>query len=116
MPTRKEILGISSPSSLVLCSFNQFYKLDPEIWSTWMRILGHVPEAVLWMLEFDGQAVGPPLLCMPARVTCGNSGQQLVRGGSDARDQPGQDHHHKAPAFLQVILPRPPSPPSCPRP
>ncbi|EKX54160.1 hypothetical protein GUITHDRAFT_132555 [Guillardia theta CCMP2712] len=60
VPTREEVLGLSSPSSFVLCSFNQFYKLDPEIWSTWMRIMRRAPEAVLWMLEFNGKAVSPP--------------------------------------------------------
>jgi predicted O-linked N-acetylglucosamine transferase (SPINDLY family) len=35
--------------AIVLCSFNQSYKLDPVMFAAWMRILQRVPQAVLWL-------------------------------------------------------------------
>lgn len=35
----------------VACCFNQPYKIGPEQFDTWMRILAAVPGAVLWLLE-----------------------------------------------------------------
>ena len=49
---------MSTPTAVVLCSFNQFYKLNPDIWRLWMHVLRRTgPDSVLWMLEFDGDAV-----------------------------------------------------------
>lgn len=39
------------PDSFVFCSFNAPYKITPELFDLWMRILHRVPGAVLWMLE-----------------------------------------------------------------
>lgn len=36
----------------MLCNFNQLYKMDPAIFSTWMSVLKRVPNAVLWLLRF----------------------------------------------------------------
>ena len=33
----------------VYCCFNNPYKIDPEIFDVWMRILRQVPESVLWL-------------------------------------------------------------------
>jgi predicted O-linked N-acetylglucosamine transferase (SPINDLY family) len=35
--------------ALVLCSFNQTYKITPEIFSVWMEVLHQVPQTVLWL-------------------------------------------------------------------
>ena len=35
---------------VVLCSFNNSQKLDPVMFTTWMRILRRAPRAVLWLL------------------------------------------------------------------
>ena len=43
---------------VVFACFNQARKLDPDIWSVWMRILANVPGSVLWLLEFDSRPVG----------------------------------------------------------
>jgi predicted O-linked N-acetylglucosamine transferase (SPINDLY family) len=40
----------------VFCSFNQAYKLTPEMFAVWMRILKAVAGSVLWLLD------GPPEL------------------------------------------------------
>jgi predicted O-linked N-acetylglucosamine transferase (SPINDLY family) len=35
--------------ALVLCSFNQTYKITPEMFGVWLDVLRAVPEAVLWL-------------------------------------------------------------------
>lgn len=35
--------------AFVFCSFNNPYKIDPEIFGVWMRILQRVPNGVLWI-------------------------------------------------------------------
>ena len=37
--------------AFVFCSFNAPYKITPEMFDLWMRILGRVPGSVLWLLE-----------------------------------------------------------------
>jgi len=36
---------------IVFCNFNNAYKLTPETFESWMRILGKVENSVLWLLE-----------------------------------------------------------------
>jgi predicted O-linked N-acetylglucosamine transferase (SPINDLY family) len=36
---------------LVLCCFNQTFKITPDIFSVWMRILQAVPDSVLWLVD-----------------------------------------------------------------
>ena len=38
-------------SGFVFCSFNQSYKLAPEIFARWMTILKQTPDSILWLLE-----------------------------------------------------------------
>jgi protein O-GlcNAc transferase len=33
----------------VFCCFNQAYKIEPDLFSTWMHILNRVPQSVLWL-------------------------------------------------------------------
>jgi len=40
----------------VFCCFNQAYKILPEAFATWMRLLGSVPGSVLWLLEINAAA------------------------------------------------------------
>lgn len=35
----------------VFCCFNQAFKLSPEVFSIWMRLLAAVPSSVLWLLD-----------------------------------------------------------------
>lgn len=37
-------------NGFVFCNFNSSYKLTPETFASWMRILKHVPGSVLWLL------------------------------------------------------------------
>lgn len=41
--------------ALVLCGFNQPFKISAEVWHTWCRLLQQLPHAVLWLLEWNGQ-------------------------------------------------------------
>jgi protein O-GlcNAc transferase len=41
----------------VYCSFNQIYKIEPDLYDTWMRILQQVPKSVLWLLGDRSSAV-----------------------------------------------------------
>ena len=47
-PTRAECL--LPESGFVFCCFNNNYKITPELFSVWMRILARVPGSVLWLL------------------------------------------------------------------
>uniref|UniRef100_A0A336MKK1 protein O-GlcNAc transferase n=1 Tax=Culicoides sonorensis TaxID=179676 RepID=A0A336MKK1_CULSO len=44
--------------AIVYCNFNQLYKIDPHTLQSWVYILQHVPNSVLWLLRFP--AVGEP--------------------------------------------------------
>ncbi len=41
--------GLPEPG-FVFCCFNNSYKITPEAFETWMRLLGRVPGSVLWLL------------------------------------------------------------------
>jgi predicted O-linked N-acetylglucosamine transferase (SPINDLY family) len=43
--------------ALVLCGFNQPYKVWPEVFDSWCRLLHALPNAVLWLLEWSQQAI-----------------------------------------------------------
>ena len=43
--------------SFVFCCFNSFYKISPEIFDSWMRILGKVDNSVLWLLDENPTAI-----------------------------------------------------------
>ncbi len=44
-------------TAFVFCCFNNIYKISPEIFDIWMRILRRVQGSVLWLLEDGPQAV-----------------------------------------------------------
>jgi len=53
MPSRAEC-GLPE-DALVLCGFNQPFKVSAEVFDTWCRILHRLPHAVLWLLEWNNQ-------------------------------------------------------------
>jgi len=53
-PTRAS-LGLPD-GAFVLCCFNNSYKIQPAVFSAWMRILQQLPESVLWLAEFNALA------------------------------------------------------------
>ncbi|MBB5054693.1 putative O-linked N-acetylglucosamine transferase (SPINDLY family) [Afipia massiliensis] len=52
--TRDE-LGLP-PDGVVFCCFNNNYKITPQTFDGWMRILERVPGSVLWLLEDNATA------------------------------------------------------------
>lgn len=42
----------------VLCSFNNNYKITPQIFDVWMRVLNQFPDCVLWLLKDNPASVG----------------------------------------------------------
>jgi predicted O-linked N-acetylglucosamine transferase (SPINDLY family) len=53
--TRKE-LGLPE-SGFIFCSFNNSYKITPETFDGWMRILKAVDASILWLIEDNAPAV-----------------------------------------------------------
>lgn len=40
---------------VVFCCFNSHYKITPQTFASWMRILSQVPQSVLWLIEDSPQ-------------------------------------------------------------
>lgn len=38
--------------AVVFCNFNQLYKIDPDVFKIWIKILKQVPNSILWLLSF----------------------------------------------------------------
>jgi protein O-GlcNAc transferase len=55
VPTRADC-GLPE-AGVVFCCFNQPYKILPETFSAWTRILCRVPDSVLWLLETNPMAM-----------------------------------------------------------
>ncbi len=56
IPTREECC--LPAQGLVFCCFNLTYKILPDVFERWMRIMQAVPDSVLWLLEANQWAVG----------------------------------------------------------
>lgn len=41
---------------LVLCGFNQAYKISDDVVDQWVALLQEIPESILWLLNWHGQA------------------------------------------------------------
>lgn len=54
-PSRAEA-GLPA-DGFVYCCFNNAYKITPEVFSSWMRILNAVPGSVLWLLSNEAEAM-----------------------------------------------------------
>jgi predicted O-linked N-acetylglucosamine transferase (SPINDLY family) len=78
-PSRAEV-GLPD-DAFVFCCFNNNYKIMPEMFDIWMRLLGGVEASVLWLLEDNAVAaanlraqasardIGPERLIFAARTT-----------------------------------------------
>ena len=40
-------------NKFVFCSFNNTYKIQPEMFNTWMDILNSKTDSVLWLLDTE---------------------------------------------------------------
>jgi protein O-GlcNAc transferase len=49
-PLRRPEYGIPE-RAFVFCCFNQTYKITPDVFAVWLRLLRNVPDSVLWLLE-----------------------------------------------------------------
>ncbi|HEX7920493.1 MAG TPA: tetratricopeptide repeat protein [Bradyrhizobium sp.] len=52
--TRSDV-GLPS-TGFVFCCFNNNYKITPDMFDRWMRILGSVPNSMLWLFEGNARA------------------------------------------------------------
>ena len=59
----REELGLPS-SGFVFCCFNNSYKILPEVFDRWMRILGRTENSVLWLQQVDRRL---PRICASRR-------------------------------------------------
>jgi len=75
--------GISE-DKFVFCNFNQLYKIDPEIFDVWMKLLKRVPNSILWLLRFP--PAGEENLLQEARDR-GVRPEQIVFSDVAARDE-----------------------------
>ncbi|MGD6027683.1 UDP-N-acetylglucosamine-peptide N-acetylglucosaminyltransferase, partial [Xanthomonas citri pv. citri] len=50
-PTRSRADYGLPDGGLVFCSFNQPYKITPQVFDTWMQLLRGAPGSVLWLLK-----------------------------------------------------------------
>jgi len=53
-PTRAQA-GLPA-KGMVFCAFHQPYKISPEVFDCWMRLLNRVPGSVLWLLDVNPTA------------------------------------------------------------
>ncbi|KAJ3123283.1 hypothetical protein HK098_002071 [Nowakowskiella sp. JEL0407] len=49
---RQEVFPWLREDTVIYANFNQLYKIDPEIFKTWMKIIKRVPNSILWLLRF----------------------------------------------------------------
>jgi predicted O-linked N-acetylglucosamine transferase (SPINDLY family) len=48
--------GPRPAAGFVFCCFNNSYKITPAVFDVWVRLLGAVPDSVLWLLEDNAEA------------------------------------------------------------
>lgn len=48
--------------AVVFCSFNQVFKLTPQLWDDWCEILRNVPDSVLWIAPGSSEVIRSNLL------------------------------------------------------
>lgn len=56
------------PAGLVFASFCEAYKIRPEVWAVWMRLLAAVPASVLWLAIRDNDAARERLRARAAQA------------------------------------------------
>jgi len=83
VPTRATV-GLPE-DALVLCSFNQTYKITPEMFALWLEVLKEIPEAILWLWASNPWA---EIELRKAAVLAGVASERLVF----AEGQPQAEH------------------------
>ena len=54
---KRENFGLPA-NNIVFCCHNNNYKITPDVFDSWMRILQKVPGSVLWLLKSNEQVLG----------------------------------------------------------
>jgi predicted O-linked N-acetylglucosamine transferase (SPINDLY family) len=54
MPTRAEVM--LPDDGFIFCCFNNSYKIAPEVFDVWMRLLDQVDGSILWLIEDNAAA------------------------------------------------------------
>lgn len=72
---------------VIFANFNQLYKIDPDIFATWLRILARVPRSILWLLRFP--TAGEFHLIQTAKEWAGTEIASRIR----FTDVTAKDHH-----------------------
>jgi len=84
-------------TGFVFCSFNQAYKITPETFDGWMRILRQAPDSVLWLAVRDARAARN----LQARAeTRGVAAGRLIFAGRLPRLEDHLSRHRAADLFL----------------
>ncbi|WP_161539577.1 O-linked N-acetylglucosamine transferase, SPINDLY family protein [Paramagnetospirillum kuznetsovii] len=87
------------PSGFVFCCFNQAFKIEPEMFGRWMRILSRVPGSVLWLLGGTPEMVAN---LRRAAETGGVDPDRLIFAARLPKDQHLARHRH-ADLFLDTL-------------
>ncbi len=84
----------------VFCGFNNPFKLSPEIFDVWMRLLGEVEGSVLWLRNIKGKA--PDNLRREAEAR-GIAGERIVFARRAERMEDHLARHRLADLFLDTL-------------
>ncbi|MEH6875636.1 MAG: tetratricopeptide repeat protein [Candidatus Competibacter sp.] len=84
----------------VFCCFNQIQKLEPAIFSVWMRILLRVSDSVLWLYSESEEAQDN---LRAAAAACGVAGERLVFAKRLPKDR-HLERHRLADLFLDTRI------------
>ena len=68
----------------VFCSFNNSFKITPDVFDVWMRLLQRVPRSVLWLIEASSTATANLRREAERR---GVAGERLVFAARTGRDE-----------------------------
>jgi protein O-GlcNAc transferase len=84
---------------LVLCCFNNVYKITPAVFDVWMRVLQRVPDSVLWLL--DGGEVARGNLQAAARARAVDPGRLIFAARASLPQHLGR--HAAADLFVDTL-------------
>ena len=101
---------------IVFCCFNHSYKIGPEIFDIWMRLLRNVPGSVLWLNthisaqrnlleEARARDVAPERIIFASYVASDSEHLARLRAGDLFLDTPGYNAHATASDALVAGLP-----------
>jgi protein O-GlcNAc transferase len=86
-------------AGFVFCSFNNSYKITPDVFAVWMRLLEQVPGSVLWLIEANAGAVAH---LRSEAVRQGVAGERIVFAERTHRDA-HLSRHQLADLFVDTL-------------